>query len=234
MFFKKKTGPASESGPGQAPWKRDLNRITGNPDAATLRSGAVLVAAEYRLRLLAAMIEFQDITRSLPFLSRDGLSAFARSSAPSTDPDMYSAFKDCLVPRITPPLIPARESHAEVAAVFQEIADEIAADDHVAALMCMLELEGRVSDLAFDISSMAAALLERNRNPWGALDEYFGPDAERYREETLGRSDLEDELRVFHGLHVIEERLRLCRFFCALTRASIGLIDAETDAAGAR
>jgi hypothetical protein len=196
-----------------------------DPRRLPLSSGQVVGTTRFDFRIRCAELEFSGVVRALPDLIRRASAALPRSPGPSTDRDRAQSLVAVLKTADVKGL--EAKTHDEVAGLFQSLFRAARSGDETDILLRVLELEIHTDKMVFQLSSVAAAMLELNRNPWGAADEFYKPKARTFAGETLNNSKAAKAVRAVYGFHIIEENIRLCGHFARLVEASIAEIEAS-------
>lgn len=226
MFFSKKSD--KKTGATESKSLPAITRFFADPARLAVSSGAVVGATRFDLRVRCAGLQYSSIVSSLPALIQRSAAALPKSQAPSSDRDMHKSLTTVTQTADLRGL--EATSLEQVAALFGVLHKDVRAGEERECLIRTLELSIHTDKMVFDLSSVAAALLEINRNPWGAADEYYKPKAEAFGQTTLHNPKAPDLMRVVYGFNVIEENLRLSQHFVWLIEASI----AEIEAPGAK
>ena len=216
MFFNKRKQSNSEKTP-------DLLKLFGEHTFATLLSGQIVSTARFGLRVVASAHHAQTLFAAIPDLVTMAQSAYKNSPECATDPDAERYFTkiynlpddDFLEPK----------NITDCMNYFGTIENTARTQDYALTASYITRLSLHLNHISGSLSGIAWALLEINRNPWGAQDELWETTRSPYMEQTVFNEKLADWERALLGFHLIEEELRLSQFYMNLCQASISAIN---------
>ncbi len=215
MFFKKPKQTQQEQTP-------DLLTVFGEHTFSTLLSGQIVCTARFGLRVIASAHHAQTLFASIPDLVTMAKNAYKNSPAPATDPEAVNYFTDIYDLPDDDILNP--KEFSKLMNYFGAIEDTAKTKDYALTASYISCLTSHFTHISISLSGIAWALLEINRNPWGAYDELWEATRDPYMEQTVFSDELEDWERALLGFHLIEEELRLSQFYLTLCQASISAI----------
>lgn len=217
MFLKKRSHSQKDSS------QPVLLKIYGDETQAILCSGQVLSTAQFGMRIVAMAHQAQTLFSGVSDLVKNCENAYKNSPEPAKDAEASLYFTNIF--DLTEDDILEPDNIEDLMHYFRAIEDSAKEGAYALTASYVTRLSVHMSHLAENLSGIAWALLERNRNSWGAYRELWELHSAQYMEKTVFNENLDNWKRALLGLHLVEEELRLAQFYYNLCLASVSAID---------
>lgn|GEM_PF-3623748 len=180
-------------------------KLFGEHSLANLSSGEIVSTARFGLRVIASAHHAQTLLANIPELVTMSHNAYKNSPEPATDPLAENYFTD--VYDLPDDNILEPKNITDLMEYFNLIESSARTQEYDLTASYVTTLSIHLTHLNGSLVGMAWALLEVNRNPWGALDELWEVTRRPFMDQSVFNDALTGWERALLGFHLVEEEL---------------------------